>query len=264
MAAVGHEVIGIDTDKAKVDALQAGEAPFFEPGLPELLEEALDTGRLSFSSDVADIAGAEVHFICVGTPQQPGEIAADLSYVDASVTSILPHLNPGDLVVGKSTVPVGTAERLATLLIEADTGAQMVWNPEFLREGHAVNDTFHPDRIVYGVPPGIEGDRAVRQLDDVYASALADGTPRLVTDLATAQLVKVAANSFLATKISFINAMAELCAAPMSRSSPTRSVMTNASGASSSTPASASAVGACPRTSARSWPAPVSSASTRP
>jgi UDPglucose 6-dehydrogenase len=213
MASLGHEVVGIDVDKAKVDALQAGDAPFFEPGLPELLEEALATGRLTFSSDVADVAGAEVHFICVGTPQAPNEFAADLTYVDASINSILPHLAAGDLVVGKSTVPVGTAERLATLLIDSDSGAHLAWNPEFLREGHAVNDTLHPDRLVYGVPSGIEGDRAVTLLDEVYAATIAAGTPRLVTDLATAQLVKVAANSFLATKISFINAMAELCEA---------------------------------------------------
>src|SRR5687768_4358440 len=202
MATLGHEVVGIDTDKAKIDALAAGDAPFYEPGLPELLDEALATGRLRFSNDVADVAGSDVHFICVGTPQLPGEIAADLSYVDASVASILPHLSAGDLVVGKSTVPVGTAERLTAILDRADTGALLAWNPEFLREGHAVKDTVHPDRLVYGVPAGVEGDRAVGLLDEVYASIIADETPRLVTDLATAQLVKVAANSFLATKIS--------------------------------------------------------------
>ena len=213
MATLGHDVVGFDTDKAKIDALAAGDAPFYEPGLPELLEEALATGRLRFTSDVADVRGCEVHFICVGTPQLPGEIAADLSYVDASVASILPHLSAGDLVVGKSTVPVGTAERLTKVLDDADTGALLAWNPEFLREGHAVKDTLHPDRLVYGVPAGVDGDRAEGLLDDVYAATIADGTPRLVTDLATAQLVKVAANSFLATKISFINAMAELCEA---------------------------------------------------
>jgi UDPglucose 6-dehydrogenase len=204
MATLGHDVVGFDTDKAKIAALAAGEAPFYEPGLPELLADALATGRLRFTSDVADVHGCEVHFICVGTPQLTGEIAADLSYVDASVASLLPHLSAGDLVVGKSTVPVGTAERLTTVLDRAETGAVLTWNPEFLREGHAVRDTLHPDRLVYGVPAGVEGDRSVKQLDEVYAATLADGTPRLVTDLATAQLVKVAANSFLATKISFI------------------------------------------------------------
>ena len=213
MATLGHEVIGIDTDKAKVDALAAGEAPFYEPGLPELLDEALATGRLKFSDEIADVRGAEVHFICVGTPQRHGEFAADLTYVDAAIDAILPHVSAGDLVVGKSTVPVGTAERLAATLTEAQTGALLAWNPEFLREGHAVKDTLHPDRLVYGVPPGVDGDRAVALLDDVYAATIAEGSPRLVTDLATAQLVKVAANSFLATKISFINAMAELCEA---------------------------------------------------
>jgi UDPglucose 6-dehydrogenase len=213
MATLGHDVIGIDTDKARVDALAAGDAPFYEPGLPELLDEALATGRLRFSGDIADVRGAEVHFICVGTPQLPGEIAADLTHVDAAFDSLVPHLSAGNLVVGKSTVPVGTAEQLAATLTEAGTGALLAWNPEFLREGHAVGDTLHPDRLVYGVPPGIDGDRAVTLLDDVYAATIAEGSPRLVTDLATAQLVKVAANSFLATKISFINAMAELCEA---------------------------------------------------
>ncbi len=213
MATLGHDVVGFDTDKAKIDALASGEAPFYEPGLPDLLADALATGRLTFTSDVGDVHGCEVHFICVGTPQLTGEIAADLSYVDASVASLLPHLSAGDLVVGKSTVPVGTAERLTTVLDRAETGAVLTWNPEFLREGHAVRDTLHPDRLVYGVPAGVEGDRAVKLLDEVYAATIADGTPRLVTDLATAQLVKVAANSFLATKISFINAMAELCEA---------------------------------------------------
>ncbi|MGA9103113.1 UDP-glucose dehydrogenase family protein [Aeromicrobium sp.] len=213
MATLGHEVIAIDTDKAKVEALAAGDAPFYEPGLPELLAEALGSGRLAFSSDIADVKGAQLHFVCVGTPQLHNEIAADLSYVDAAIDSLLPHVSAGDLVVGKSTVPVGTAERLAEVLAAADTGALLAWNPEFLREGHAVGDTLHPDRLVYGVPVGTNGERAVALLDDVYAKTIADGSPRLVTDVATAQLVKVAANSFLAIKISFINAMAELCEA---------------------------------------------------
>ena len=213
MATLGHEVVGIDTDKAKIDALAAGDAPFYEPGLPELLDEALATGRLTFSDDVAAVQGSDVHFICVGTPQLQGEIAADLTYVDSAVDALLPHVSAGELVVGKSTVPVGTAERLAAILTDANTGALLAWNPEFLREGHAVKDTLHPDRLVYGVPAGVDGDRAVKLLDEVYAATIADETPRLVTDLATAQLVKVAANSFLATKISFINAMAELCEA---------------------------------------------------
>ncbi|MFF2833135.1 UDP-glucose dehydrogenase family protein [Cellulosimicrobium cellulans] len=212
MASLGHDVVGVDVDADKVTALTAGEAPFFEPGLPRLLEQEVGSGRLSFTTDVSRAAGARVHFVCVGTPQRQGEYAADLRYVDAAVESLLPHLAPGDLVVGKSTVPVGTAARLAARVREAQPAARLVWNPEFLREGHAVQDTLHPDRLVYGVEPGDDGT-SEGVLDEVYASALADGTPKVVTDFATAELVKVAANSFLATKISFINAMAELCEA---------------------------------------------------
>ncbi|KLN33192.1 UDP-glucose 6-dehydrogenase [Cellulosimicrobium funkei] len=212
MASLGHDVVGVDVDADKVTALTAGEAPFFEPGLPRLLEQEVGSGRLSFTTDVSRAAGARVHFVCVGTPQRQGEYAADLRYVDAAVESLLPHLAPGDLVVGKSTVPVGTAARLAARVREAQPGARLVWNPEFLREGHAVQDTLHPDRLVYGVEPGDDGT-SEGVLDEVYASVLADGTPKVVTDFATAELVKVAANSFLATKISFINAMAELCEA---------------------------------------------------
>ena len=217
MARLGHTVVGVDVDQAKVDRLAAGTAPFYEPGLPELLAETLVTGRLSFTSDPAAVAGSRVHFLCVGTPQQHHEFRADLSYVDSAFEALLPHVRPGDLVVGKSTVPVGTAEALAERL--AGSGATLVWNPEFLREGFAVQDTLHPDRLVYGLPtddagePTAEGVAAREVLDEVYAATLADGTPLVVTDYATAQLVKVAANSFLATKISFINAMAELCEA---------------------------------------------------
>ena len=212
MASLGHDVVGVDVDADKVTALTAGQAPFFEPGLPGLLEQEVGSGRLSFTTDVSRAAGARVHFVCVGTPQRQGEYAADLRYVDAAVESLLPHLAPGDLVVGKSTVPVGTAARLAARVREAQPGARLVWNPEFLREGHAVQDTLHPDRLVYGVELGGDGT-SEGVLDEVYASVLADGTPKVVTDFATAELVKVAANSFLATKISFINAMAELCEA---------------------------------------------------
>jgi UDPglucose 6-dehydrogenase len=211
MTQLGHDVVGVDVDKAKVEALAAGRAPFYEPELTELLTEALRTGRLRFTTDVAEIAGARVHFVCVGTPQKRGEFAADLGYVDAAFAAALPHLAEGDVIVGKSTVPVGTAERLAVDL--QASGATLVWNPEFLREGFAVQDTLHPNRLVYGVPAGRAGERAKAALDEVYAAPLADGVPLVVTDYATAELVKVAANSFLATKISFINAMAELCEA---------------------------------------------------
>lgn len=213
MAALGHEVVGIDVDTDKVVALAAGRPPFFEPGLEDLLAEVQPTGRLRFTDDPAAAAGASVHFLCVGTPQKSGEYAADLRYVDAAVESLLPHLGPDDLVVGKSTVPVGTAERIAERIATERPGVTVVWNPEFLREGYAIADTLHPDRFVYGVPAGEAGQRAADRLDEVYAVPLADGLPRIITDTTTAQLVKVAANSFLATKISFINAMAELCEA---------------------------------------------------
>ncbi|MCD5315474.1 UDP-glucose dehydrogenase family protein [Kineosporia babensis] len=219
MADFGHEVIGVDVDERKIADLTRAKAPFFEPGLPELLQRAMDSGRLSFTTDVAalahDGAAPTVHFICVGTPQRAGEFAADTTYVDAAVRALLPYLRPGDLVVGKSTVPVGTAARLAAMISEAVPGAMLAWNPEFLREGHAVQDTQRPDRIVYGLPA--DPDEAARTkalLDEVYANPIATGTiPVLTSDYATAELVKTAANAFLATKISFINAMAEVCEA---------------------------------------------------
>jgi UDPglucose 6-dehydrogenase len=212
MAELGHDVVGIDVDEHKVAELSAGRAPFFEPGLPEVLARGVANGRLRFTTDMAEAAGAQVHFVAVGTPQTAGSHAADLRYVDAAVTGLLPHLGDGDLVVGKSTVPVGTAARLADL-VRASSLADLAWNPEFLREGFAVADTLSPDRFVYGVRPGPEGDRATGLLDEVYATPLASGMPRIVTDYATAELVKVSANAFLATKISFINAMAEIAEA---------------------------------------------------
>ena len=205
MAELGHDVIGIDVDPAKVASLQAGEVPFHEPGLPELLARGLAAGRLRFSTDFGDAAGAQVHFLCVGTPQKPGEYAADLTYVSAAVDALLPHVAAGTLVAGKSTVPVGTAARLAKLVEERD--ADLVWNPEFLRESKAVVDTLEPDRIVIGTT----SERGVKVLGDLYQSIIDRGTPVIVTDLATAELVKVSANAFLATKISFINAIAEVC-----------------------------------------------------
>jgi UDPglucose 6-dehydrogenase len=213
MATLGHDVVGVDIVEEQVRALAAGRPPFYEPGLSELLTDALGTGRLEFTTDAQLAAGARVHFLCVGTPQKRGENAADLAYVGAAAGAILPLLEPGDVVVGKSTVPVGTAESLAERVAEVQPEASLLWNPEFLREGHAVADTMRPDRIVYGLPAGEQGQRAAKVLDEVYAAALADGVPKIETDLGTAQLVKVAANSFLATKISFINAMAELCEA---------------------------------------------------
>ena len=211
MAELGHTVVGIDTDPWKIESLSAAKAPFFEPGLPELLQSTEETGRLKFSTNIAQAADSTVHFLCVGTPQKTGEHAADMQYVEAGFASILTIVKPGDVIVGKSTVPVGTAERLAERLAVAEPGATLIWNPEFLREGFAVQDTLHPDRLVYGVFDGPTREQAIATLDEVYAAILAEGTPRLLMDPATAQLVKVAANSFLATKISFINAMAELC-----------------------------------------------------
>ncbi len=208
MAKLGHEVVGVDVDPRKIERLKGGHAPFFEPGLEELLAEMLATERLRFTTDIGAAKGARVHFLCVGTPQKLAENAADLRYVDDAIAALVPHLSSGDVVAGKSTVPVGTAERLAGEVRQA--GAALAWNPEFLREGFAIQDTLEPDRLVYGFEDGDEHSRAV--LDEVYA-ALLPHTPLVVTDLSTAQLVKVAANSFLATKISFINAMAEFCEA---------------------------------------------------
>lgn len=213
MAKLGHEVVGVDVDEKKIAALSAAKAPFFEPGLETLLQEVQETGRLTFTTDMKAAVGSKVHFICVGTPQKKGENGADMTFVDAATVGLLASLSPGDIVVGKSTVPVGTAARLAEIVKAHEPEAHLVWNPEFLREGHAVSDTLTPDRFVYGVPDGSEDHPAVALLDEVYAGPLSAGTPRLITDLPTAELVKTAANSFLATKISFINAMAELCEA---------------------------------------------------
>lgn len=213
MAKLGHEVVGIDVDECKIADLSDAKAPFYEPGLDELLGKVQETGRLTFTSNMAAAAGSDVHFICVGTPQKKGENGADMTYVDAATVALMPHLQPGNLVVGKSTVPVGTAARLEVLVKNAEPSAHLMWNPEFLREGHAVSDTLQPDRFVYGVQDGSEDHPAVVILDEVYSIPLSTGAPRLVTDLATAELVKAAANSFLATKISFINAMAEVCEA---------------------------------------------------
>jgi UDPglucose 6-dehydrogenase len=227
MAELGHEVVGVDVDVDKVALLTASKAPFHEPGFDDLLTRAVGSGRLRFTTSIADVAQSQVHFICVGTPQQSSSYASDLSYLDAAVDALIPQLAPhpdGPLViVGKSTVPVGTAEVIAERITAgaSASGATLIWNPEFLREGLAIKDTLSPDRIVYGLPDGVvpgatsaEGERARAVLDAIYHDQLVrQRIPHIVTDYATAQLVKVAANSFLATKISFINAMAELCEA---------------------------------------------------
>ena len=210
MAGLGHDVVAIDVDEAKIALLAAGKTPFYEPGLPEILASSLASGRLTFTTDISLVRGCQVHFIAVGTPQTAGSNAADMRFVDAAVTALIPHLSEGDLVVGKSTVPVGTAARLRGMIAASGSKAELAWNPEFLREGHAVKDTISPDRLVYGVAPGTRRDASLALLNAVYESAITAGTPVVVTDLATAELVKIAANAFLATKISFINAMSEI------------------------------------------------------
>ncbi|MEU5421317.1 UDP-glucose dehydrogenase family protein [Streptomyces sp. NPDC001407] len=218
MAELGFEVLGLDVVPEKIEMLGRGKVPMFEPGLEELLGRHVaglegSTGRLRFTTSWEEVGEfGDVHFICVNTPQKHGEYACDMSYVEAAVSSLAPVLHRPALVVGKSTVPVGSAARLAGLLAElAPAGAdvELAWNPEFLREGFAVQDTLHPDRIVVGVA----GERGEKLLREVYATPVGEGTPFVVTDYPTAELVKTAANSFLATKISFINAMAEVCEA---------------------------------------------------
>ncbi|MFI8996618.1 UDP-glucose dehydrogenase family protein [Streptomyces sp. NPDC053542] len=208
MADIGHEVLGIDIDAERIAFLASGRAPIREAGLDELLARAVDSGRLRFATSLAEGAAfAKTHFVCVGTPQRTDGEAADLRYVDAVVDGLAPYLRPGSLVVGKSTVPVGTAARLGSRLAATGSDAEIAWNPEFLREGCAVGDTMRPERLVVGV----SSRRADAVLREIYRPMLRAGVPFFSTDPATAELVKVAANSFLATKISFINAMAEVC-----------------------------------------------------
>ncbi len=209
MASLGFEVIGFDTESSKVDLLSKGKVPFYEPDLEELLAQQIKAKRLTFTNKVEDLSDADVHFICVGTPQIKNGNAADLTYVNSALDSIAKYVKPGGLVVGKSTVPVGTATKLRNRLLELNPKADLAWNPEFLREGFAVEDTLRPNRLVVGVVT----DSAEKILKDVYAVNLKENTPWVRADLPTAELVKVAANSFLATKISFINAMAEVCEA---------------------------------------------------
>jgi UDPglucose 6-dehydrogenase len=218
MAELGFEVLGLDVVPEKIEMLQRGEVPMYEPGLEELLAKHVagiegSSGRLRFTMDWAEVAAfGDIHFVCVNTPQKHGEYACDMSYVDAAFASLAPHLTGPALVVGKSTVPVGSAERLGRTLVglaPAGEDVELAWNPEFLREGFAVQDTLHPDRIVAGV----RSERSEKLLREVYATPIAEGSPFVITDFPTAELVKTAANSFLATKISFINAMAEVCEA---------------------------------------------------
>jgi len=211
MAEMGFEVIGVDTDPAKVAALSAGEVPFFEPGLPELILKHVASGRLRFTTDIAEATAlSDVHFICVGTPQQRGSNAANTDYVQAATVAVASNLSHDGLIVGKSTVPVGTGARMRAAIkdaVPAGITAELIWNPEFLREGKAVADTLTPDRIVIGGT----SPRSEALMREVYAGPISTGTPVIVCDLPTAELVKVSANAFLATKISFINAIAEVC-----------------------------------------------------
>ncbi|MFI0821750.1 UDP-glucose dehydrogenase family protein [Streptomyces sp. NPDC021098] len=218
MAELGFEVLGLDIVPEKIAMLSEGRVPMYEPGLEDLLKRHVAgvpgaTGRLRFTSSYEEAGQfGDVHFICVNTPQKHGEYACDMRYVDNAVESLAPHLRRPALVVGKSTVPVGSADRLAARLAElapAGADAELAWNPEFLREGFAVEDTLHPDRIVVGVT----SDKSEKVLREVYATPISEGSPFVVTDFPTAELVKTSANSFLATKISFINAMAEVCEA---------------------------------------------------
>jgi UDPglucose 6-dehydrogenase len=208
MAELGFEVLGVETDPDKRAALTAGRVPFYEPGLQELLTKHVADGRISFTDDYrAAAAFGDVHFLCLGTPQLGEGMGADLSQLEGALESLAVHLDGAALVVGKSTVPVGTAPRLAARLAELAPGAELAWNPEFLREGYAVADTLRPNRLVVSAP----SETAEKLMREVYADTLAAGTPLVLTDYATAELAKVSANAFLATKISFINAVAEVC-----------------------------------------------------
>ncbi|MGE2722614.1 UDP-glucose dehydrogenase family protein [Mycolicibacterium celeriflavum] len=214
MAELGHDVLGVDIDAGKVAKLASGEIPFYEPGLRKILNDNIAAGRLNFTTDYDAAAGfADLHFLAVGTPQKKGEYGADLRSVHAVVDTLVPRLNRSAVIVGKSTVPVGTAAELRDRIRELAPGldVEIAWNPEFLREGYAVHDTLHPDRIVLGVQR--DSSAAEAAIRDLYAPLLAQQVPLLVTDLQTAELVKVSANAFLATKISFINAISEVCEA---------------------------------------------------
>lgn len=216
MAELGHDVIGLDVDAERVARLSRGDSPFHEPDFDSLLRRGLEAGRLQFTTAMEDLRDVEVHFLALGTPQGPNGGAADLSHLRSALADLVPVLatrTPAHaVVVGKSTVPVGTARELAEQLNDLP-GVDLAWNPEFLREGAAVEDTLHPDRLVYGLPDPDGGGRAADVLDAAYAPILESGTPRLLFDYETAELVKVSANAMLATKLSFINAVAEVCEA---------------------------------------------------
>jgi UDPglucose 6-dehydrogenase len=208
MSKLGHTVIGIEPNQAKIESLKSGHAGFFEPGLDEELAKQIASGRLTFqSSHDEGSRDVDVHFICVGTPQKDGSLAADTSYLHSAIKDLAPYLSKDAVVAGKSTVPVGTAALLTIELTNlVGFAPNLAWNPEFLREGTALEDSLNPDRLVVGVTNQHSEDK----LREVFAPMISSGIPFIVTDLATAELVKAAANAFLATKISFINAMAEI------------------------------------------------------
>lgn len=214
MAELGHRVIGLDVDQARIDALSEGQSPFHEPGFDELLRRNVDSGQLTFTTDYAELVDVDVHFLALGTPQRDDGLGADLSYIHSALDALTPILaargGKPTLIAGKSTVPVGTARELHARITSID-GVALAWNPEFLREGFAVDDTLRPDRLVYGVADTSDGEAEIALLDAVYQQILNLDTPRRVPNFESAELVKVSANSFLATKISFINAISELC-----------------------------------------------------
>jgi UDPglucose 6-dehydrogenase len=212
LAASGHDVIGVDRSAERLAVLRTGRAPFHEHGLDELLADGVAAGRLRFTDDIAEAAEADVHFLCVGTPQCEDSDRADLTALWSVVEALAPLLDEPCLVVGKSTVPVGTAAQVRErvhALAPAGSAVSVAWNPEFLREGRAVQDTLRPDRLVLGV----ESPADQQLLLDVYADLVAAGVPVIATDLATAELAKVSANAMLATRISTVNLLAEVCEA---------------------------------------------------
>jgi UDPglucose 6-dehydrogenase len=213
MAELGHEVLGVEADPGRLAKLRLGELPFYEPGLPDLLGKHIRSGRLQVTDSYEEAADwSDCSFITVGTPPKSGEHSADLTQVETVIDRLVPLLTRDALIIGKSTVPVGTTQTLMRrangLAKDNDVRVEIAWNPEFLREGHAIKDTLHPDRLVLGQRPSGRADLVVRE---IYAPLLAEGTPIIVTDPATAELVKVSANAFLATKISFINVIADVC-----------------------------------------------------
>jgi UDPglucose 6-dehydrogenase len=211
-AEFGANVTCVDVDVAKIERLQAGEIPIYEPGLDDLVKKNVEQGLLQFSSDYHDIIGAsDLIFIAVGTPSRHGDGHADLSYVFQAAKDIAPHLKGYTVIVDKSTVPVGTARNVKRIIAEENPDADfdLASNPEFLREGAAISDFMRPDRVVIGV----ESERAEKLLRELYRPLNLIESPVMTTGLETAELIKYASNAFLATKISFINEMAALCEA---------------------------------------------------